>query len=138
MDPPTFEFTEAELNDAGLLGDGVCEAATQAIATMKEHQGLLKSSLFTLQCISLSGHHKDPGSPTLSDMSAVSSNLSQYEYERTFYYNGIARHGNHPELVYRSDFLTTPFLNPVGRHAHIPVKSLHGVFDTPLNGHCRS
>ena len=56
------------------------------------------------------------------------------EYERTSYYNGITGNGDHPELVYRSDFLTTPFPKPVGRFAHIPVKLLRGVFDTPLNG----
>src|SRR6266478_5741058 len=49
------------------------------------------------------------------------------------YYNGITGDGDHPDLVYRLDFLTTPFPKPVGRHAHIPVKSLCGVFDTPLN-----
>jgi hypothetical protein len=67
----------------------------------------------------------------------VSKVVSQYtptEYERTSYYNGITGDGDHPELVYRSDFLTTPFPKPVGRYAHIPVKSLRGVFDTPLNG----
>ena len=53
---------------------------------------------------------------------------------RTPYYNGITGDRDHPVLVYRSDFLTTPFPKPVGRHAHIPVKSLRGVFDTPLNG----
>ncbi|KAH9963592.1 hypothetical protein BC827DRAFT_1281393 [Russula dissimulans] len=52
---------------------------------------------------------------------------------RTSYYNGIAGDGDHLDLIYRSDFLTTPFPKPVGRHAHIPVKSVHGVFDTPLN-----
>jgi len=82
-------------------------------------------------------------------MSAVSSNISaltltsdatvvsQYtpdKYERTSYYNGITGDGDHPELIYRSDFLTTLFPKPVGRYAHIPVKSLRGVFDTPLNG----
>ena len=56
------------------------------------------------------------------------------EYERTSYYNGITGDGDHPDLVYRSDFLTSPFPKPVGRHAHIPIKSLRGVFDTPLNG----
>ena len=50
------------------------------------------------------------------------------EYERTSYYSGITGDGDHPELVYRSDFLTTPFPKPVGRFAHIPVKSVHGVF----------
>jgi hypothetical protein len=68
-----------------------------------------------------------------SDATAVSVH-GPHEYERTSYYNGITGDGDHPDLVYRSDFLTTPFPKPVGRHAHIPVKSLRGVFDTPLNG----
>jgi len=75
----------------------------------------------------------NPSSPTL----ASDATVSQYtpdEYERTSYYNGIAGDGGHPELVYRSDFLTTPFPKPTGRFAHIPVKSLRGVFGTPLNG----
>ncbi|THU77060.1 hypothetical protein K435DRAFT_785161, partial [Dendrothele bispora CBS 962.96] len=55
------------------------------------------------------------------------------EYERKSYYNGITGDSDHPELVYRSDFATTPFPKPQGRYAHIPVKSLRGVFDTPLN-----
>ncbi|KAH9971687.1 hypothetical protein BGW80DRAFT_1136704, partial [Lactifluus volemus] len=54
-------------------------------------------------------------------------------YERASYYNGIAGDGDHPELVYRSDSLTTLFPKPVGRFSHIPVKSLRGVFGTPLN-----
>ncbi|KAI9443958.1 hypothetical protein H4582DRAFT_1918198 [Lactarius indigo] len=63
--------------------------------------------------------------------------VSQYtpsEYERACYYNGITGDGDDPKLVYRSDFLTTPFLKPVGRYPSTPVKSLRGVFDTPLNG----
>lgn len=40
---------------------------------------------------------------------------------------------NPPELLYRSDFLTTPFSKPTDRDAYIPVKSARGVFDTPLN-----
>lgn len=36
-------------------------------------------------------------------------------------------------LLYRSDFGTTPFNKPTGRFASLPVKSIHGVFDTPLN-----
>lgn len=49
------------------------------------------------------------------------------------YYNGITGDGDHPELIYRSNALTTPFPKPAGRFAHVPVKSLRGVFDTPLN-----
>ncbi|KAF8884628.1 hypothetical protein BD779DRAFT_1536166 [Infundibulicybe gibba] len=56
------------------------------------------------------------------------------EYERAAYYNGITGYGgSDPELVYRSDFLTTPFPKPEGRFGYIPVKSAYGVFDTPLN-----
>ncbi|KAI5989238.1 hypothetical protein EDC04DRAFT_2873071 [Pisolithus marmoratus] len=155
MDPPTLPFTEAQLKQAGLLGEGVSEPAAQVIETMREHPELLKLSLFTLQCIDLQGQQrKGPssarrsGSPPLSDVT-VASNLSALtfassttvvslyepdEYERTSYYNGITREGDHPDLVYRSDFLTTPFPKPIGRYAHIPVKSVRGVFDTPLNG----
>jgi hypothetical protein len=89
-----------------------------------------------------------PGSPALSDVT-MASNLSALtsasdataasvhspdEYEKTSYYNDITGDGDHPVLVYRSDFLTTPYPKPVGRHASLPVKSLRGVFDTPLNG----
>ena len=83
-------------------------------------------SLFALECINLRAHQrKDPSSPcspsppTLRDGSAVSPNLSASDatvvskygpdqYERMSYYNGITGDGDHPELVYRSDFLTTP------------------------------
>ncbi|OSX61772.1 hypothetical protein POSPLADRAFT_1144689, partial [Postia placenta MAD-698-R-SB12] len=76
---------------------------------------------------------------TASNLSVLASNataVSEYcpdEYERTSYYNGIAGDGDHPDLVYRSDFLTMPFPKSAGRHARLPVKSLRGVFDTPLN-----
>ncbi|KAJ3883870.1 hypothetical protein F5051DRAFT_457260 [Lentinula edodes] len=52
---------------------------------------------------------------------------------KTSYYNGITGDADHPNLVYRSDFLSTPFPKPVGRHASLLIKSLRGVFDTPLN-----
>ncbi|KZT09603.1 uncharacterized protein LAESUDRAFT_741859 [Laetiporus sulphureus 93-53] len=133
---PTFPFSDDELKHAGLLGDDVSEPAAQAVTTMKNHPGLLNLSLFALD------------SPTFSDMSVSShfsalifasdttvvSEYSPDDYERTSYYNGIAGDGDHPDLVYRSDYLTAPFPKPVGRFGHIPVKSVRGVFDTPLNG----
>ncbi|KAF9064852.1 hypothetical protein BDP27DRAFT_1425347 [Rhodocollybia butyracea] len=67
----------------------------------------------------------------------MAPNLSVHgpnEYERTSYYNDITGDDEHPDLVYRSDYLTTPFPKPTGGFAHLPVKSLRGVFDTPLNG----
>ncbi|KAG5651234.1 hypothetical protein H0H81_009384 [Sphagnurus paluster] len=77
--------------------------------------------------------------------SVASSNLStgnattvsQYtpnKSERISYYNGITGDADHPKLVYHSDCLSTPFLEPVGRHPDMLVKSLCGVFNTPLNG----
>ena len=110
-------------------------------------------SLFALECVNPTGQQREDlvssGFPTLSDVSTMSSNLSAVtiandasavsrytpsEYERTSYYNGITGDGNHPELVYRSDYLTTPFLKPSGRHAHLAVKSIREVFKTSLNG----
>ncbi|KAG5646004.1 hypothetical protein DXG03_004606 [Asterophora parasitica] len=38
-----------------------------------------------------------------------------------------------PELIYRSDYHTTPFAKPTGKFGQVPVKSVHGVFHTPLN-----
>ncbi|KAH7882227.1 hypothetical protein F5I97DRAFT_1990402 [Phlebopus sp. FC_14] len=68
-----------------------------------------------------------------SETTTVISEHAPDAYERASYYNGITGDGDHPELVYRSDYLTTPFPKPEGRFAYIPVKSLRGVFDTPLN-----
>lgn len=73
-----------------------------------------------------------PPSTLASNVSAVSE-FGPDEYERASYYNGITGDSDHPELVYRSDFRTTPFPKPVGRFAHVPVKSTRGVFGTPLN-----
>src|SRR5258708_14143928 len=63
----------------------------------------------------------------------VVSEFSPSPFERASYYNGITGDDDHPVLVYRSDFSTTPFTKPTGRFASLPVKSLRGVFDTPLN-----
>ena len=85
---------------------------------------------------------QEKGSPTLSPQSAVSPALifagdttvvPQYtptEYERTTFYNGITEDGDHPVLIYRSNFGTTLFPKPVGKYAHIPVKSVRGVYGT--------
>jgi len=74
----------------------------------------------------------DPGPPTIPFTEAELKKAPD-EYERTMYYNGIVGGSDHPELVYRSDFFTTPFPKPVGRHGYVPVKSARGVFNTPLN-----
>ncbi|KAH9848846.1 hypothetical protein C2E23DRAFT_888687 [Lenzites betulinus] len=73
---------------------------------------------------------------TSSDPSSGSTATSVYapdEYERTTYYNGIAGESDHPVLIYRSDLRTTPFPKPAGRFGHVPVKSVRGAFNTPLN-----
>src|SRR5258708_1311240 len=63
----------------------------------------------------------------------VVSEFSPSPFERASYYNGITGDDDHPVLIYRSDFSTTPFTKPTGRLASLPVNSLRGVFETPLN-----
>lgn len=71
--------------------------------------------------------------PTFASKSTFVSKHGPDPYERASYYNGIAGNNDHPELLYRSNYLTTPFPKPTGRFTHIPVKSAHGVFGTSLN-----
>ncbi|KAG2119825.1 uncharacterized protein F5147DRAFT_647700 [Suillus discolor] len=113
----TLPFTEDELNKAGLLGEG------ESLSLFAQ------LSLFTLQCINLQGQQckgpsspRVPSSPALSDATMV-SNVSALtftrdaavsvhgpnKYERTSYYNGTTGGSDHPDLVYRLDFLTMPF-----------------------------
>ena len=121
-------FTEDELNKAGLPGEGESFSSFA-----RQGHALRLYQLYAILTISLIGFKSTAGSPALSDVTMASTTVPD-EYERTSYYNGITGDGDHPDLVYRSDFLTTPFPKLVGRHAHIPIKSLRGVFDTPLNG----
>ena len=53
------------------------------------------------------------------------------DWERTNYYNGIS--SDPPELLYRSDLFENPFPIPKGRFPHLRTKTVHGVFNTPLN-----
>ncbi|KAJ7157107.1 hypothetical protein C8R46DRAFT_1225719 [Mycena filopes] len=115
MDSPELPFTQDQVDQAGLLGDGLSAPARQVYETMKDHPTLLKLSLFALECIDLHMHHQPsshrvPASSPFSDSPPPS-----------------------PDLVYRSDFLDTPFPKPTGRYSHLPVKTLRGVFDTTLN-----
>ncbi|KAJ6598649.1 hypothetical protein B0H10DRAFT_2167577 [Mycena sp. CBHHK59/15] len=71
----------------------------------------------------MSAVSSDLSALTLANDATVVSQYTPNEYEMTSYYNGITGDTDHAELF-----------TPIGRHAHIPVKSLRGVFDTPLNG----
>ena len=89
-----------------------------------------------------------PASPMLSDTSHPSTNtpISQdsgitvvsihavSDYERTSYYNGITDNGEHPDLLYRTRSDKYPWIQPTGKHAYQPTKSIRGVYKTPLNG----
>lgn len=74
---------------------------------------------------------------TISSLGVGTTAVSEHApsaYERTCYYNGINGEGiRGPKLIYRSNYRTTPFVMPTGRWAYPPVKSVYGVFDTPLN-----
>ncbi|KAG6329245.1 hypothetical protein ID866_9844 [Astraeus odoratus] len=77
------------------------------------------------------GSPRSPSSPTLSDSSLLSqasalslksevTTVPPYvpdEYEKLSYYNGITSDGDHPILIYRSDYHSTPFPKPSGRFA---------------------
>ncbi|KIY71795.1 hypothetical protein CYLTODRAFT_418511 [Cylindrobasidium torrendii FP15055 ss-10] len=67
-----------------------------------------------------------------SDATAVYP-LTLDEYEKRNYYNGITNEGDHPILVYCSDYRSRSFPRSSGRSATLPVKTMRGVFDTPLN-----
>lgn len=66
------------------------------------------------------------------DHAIVAPNLIS-KYEMNFYYHGIS--GDPPKLLWRSDLETNPFpIPPPGaRFFKIPEKTIHGVFNTPLN-----
>ena len=64
---------------------------------------------------------------------AVASAYAVSDHERTPYYNGITDDGEHPDLLYRTGSTRYPWIQPSGRHAYQPTKSLHGVYRTPLN-----
>ncbi|EDR09982.1 uncharacterized protein LACBIDRAFT_318397 [Laccaria bicolor S238N-H82] len=154
MDPPPFPFSDNELTKIGVLNnEGVpVGPAAHVLEMMKKRPDLIKPSLFALQCLSLQNSlYRRPSSPpslnsptfsnpsnstdsptvTLTNEATVVSEHAPDTYERMCYYTG--NNSDHPKLVYRSDALTTPFLKPVGRFARVPVKSVSGVFDTPLN-----
>ena len=59
-----------------------------------------------------------------SDTSALVS-----PFEKVHFYHGIS--SDPPELLYRSDLETNPFVIPKAedRHSAIPEKTIHGVFD---------
>lgn len=88
--------------------------------------------MVVLQWINEEGLKRESASlPVPSKISASNTTaVSAYgldEYERSSYYYGIAGETDHPDLLYRSDFDTTLF-----PRTH-PVKSIRGVFNTPLN-----
>lgn len=71
---------------------------------------------------------------TFASHTTMVSEHAPSAFERQSYYNGITGNNrDHPDLVYRTDALTKPYLNPVGRFPYLPIKSLRGVFGTLLN-----
>jgi hypothetical protein len=56
-------------------------------------------------------------------------------YEKNMFYLGIGPTGYQPELLFRSDLLTNPFVKPGSHpgHPYVPTKALRGVHGTPLN-----
>ncbi|KAI0031794.1 hypothetical protein K488DRAFT_86473 [Vararia minispora EC-137] len=63
-------------------------------------------------------------------MAPLSASISEWE-RTTYYYRGISP--KHPNFLYHSDLLENPIPIPKGRHPHLPIKTVYGVFNTPLN-----
>lgn len=87
-----------------------------------------------------------PTSPTIGEVETLYSQLGNdsdahtvvapdliSKYEMNFWYHGIS--DDPPKLMWRSDLETNPFpIPPPGaRFFEIPEKTVHGVFNTPLN-----
>ncbi|KAI0033463.1 hypothetical protein K488DRAFT_69863 [Vararia minispora EC-137] len=92
------------------------------------------------------GSPTPPTSPTISEADTLFSQLSTSSdaftvvspdlisiYEANFWYHGIS--GDPPKLMWRSDLETNPFPTPPpgDRFFKVPIKTAHGVFNTPLN-----
>jgi hypothetical protein len=69
--------------------------------------------------------------PSIASNATAVAPYNISEWERTTFYHGISP--DPPELLYHSGLVENPFPIPKGRHRHVPTKTIHGVFDTPLN-----
>ena len=115
-----FPFTNEESDAAGLRGEG-----ESLLVILRVYPTL------TISLVGVSeGSSYLPALTIASDATAVAP-YALSDWERTTYYNGISP--DPPELLYRSDLLENPFPKPKGRHPHLPSKTVHGVFNTPLN-----
>ncbi|KAJ7773390.1 hypothetical protein B0H16DRAFT_1714280 [Mycena metata] len=144
-----MEFTEEELRQAGLLGDGdLLSKCFKLCATIQRFLASPSSTspihMWTYPFTSSSQNPlSSPASPTLCDASTAFSALgigsdvtrvSAHQpspWEKSAYYHGVSVEP--PELLYRSDYLDTPFPHPQGRIQNLSNKTAHGVFNTPLN-----
>ena len=109
--------------------------------------GLESTKKFVAECMSLPGASSGPTPATTSPKLDLSSpimvsresdnTLGGDEWvvsraERRCYYNGIAPDGHCPELLYRSNFKTDPWVLPQGRFANLAVKSARSAHGTRL------
>ncbi|KZT70403.1 hypothetical protein DAEQUDRAFT_764582 [Daedalea quercina L-15889] len=74
--------TREELQQAGLLNDGVSQFVTQALQTIGEHPGLLKLSLNTFTAFSVLN--------VASTVTVVSPQYYLSEFEKLTYYHGVS------------------------------------------------
>ena len=98
---------------------------------MTEHPELLSESLSSPASPTLSKESSYLSAPTITSDATAVTPYALSDWERTTYYNGIS--SDPPELLYRSDLLENPIPIPKGKHPHLPTKTIHGVFNTPLN-----
>ncbi|KAJ3530517.1 hypothetical protein NMY22_g8541 [Coprinellus aureogranulatus] len=145
-------YTDEELKAAGISMEDDSPAAS-LVELLRKHPEVARPSLSALQRMNEDHNRRQnheqleecwAPAPTTSTRPplepdatraepASDSPYAPSEYERVWYYYGISgKQGGQPELIYRSDFLTTPFPKPRGESTTIPFKLVRCSLGTPL------
>lgn len=141
-----IDLSDAELIALGFLGENVAPDVKHIVDRVKaspRHLGTV--TCYMVDCLKRRVQAQQDA-PQLSEAETLYLELSNdsdahsvvapdliSKYEMNFWYHGIS--GNPPKLMWRSDLETNPFpIPPPGTNFFkIPSKTVHGVFNTPLN-----
>ncbi|ODN84451.1 hypothetical protein L202_00400 [Cryptococcus amylolentus CBS 6039] len=153
-----IDLSEEELESLAFLGQNVAPGVRDMVDTVRANPTYLGFvNCFTVDCLNrrysapagpkdAPGSPTSPASPTSGEANTLFSQLSTSPdaftvvrpdlisaYEANFWYHGIS--GNPPKLMWRSDLETNPFPAPQrgDRFFKVPTKTVHSVFNTPLN-----
>ncbi|KAH9003910.1 hypothetical protein EDB84DRAFT_1573226, partial [Lactarius hengduanensis] len=140
------DLSDEELNTLEFLGKNVAlgvKAMVEKVRADPVHLGTV--TCFMVDCLnrrySAQAPPQDAQRPIPSTRSSVTTQTPSpvvapaliSKFEMHYWYHGIS--SNPPKLMWRSDLEANPFPIPApgARFFKIPNKTVHGVFDTPLN-----